>query len=959
MAIYHFSAKVISRATGSSALAAAAYRSASRLHDERLDRHHDFSNKAGVVHSEVMLPEGAPDHLSDREKLWNEVEAAEKRIDAQLAREIEFAIPREMTKEQGIALARDFVRQEFVDRGMIADLNVHWDIGADGEAKPHAHVMLTLRDVGEDGFGKKNRDWNRTDLLEKWRGRWSEHVNQRLAELDIDTRIDHRSLEAQGIDLEPQHKIGPAASRMAADGLESERLDDHRAIARANGEKIIANPNIALDAITRQQATFTHRDLAMFVHRHSDDKDQFDRVMGAVRAAPDLVVLGKDGRGEERFTSRDMIETERRLERAADRLAERVGHGLPAAMKGGLIAAAGSDSLRLGEEQQAALAHITRPSDLAIVTGYAGTGKSAMLGIARDEWEQAGYRVVGAALSGIAAENLESGSGIASRTIASLEHQWTSGRELLDDRTILVIDEAGMIGARQMERVISEAEKRGAKVVLVGDPEQLQAIQAGAAFRSLAERHGSVEITQVRRQRVGWQRDATRHLATGRTAEAIAAYDGHGRIHVADTREQARADLIDGWDRDRLAQPDATSIILTHTNDEVHTLNLVARDRLRASGELGEAIAIRAERGERHFATGDRIMFLKNERSLGVKNGSLGRVESLTAARMAVQLDDGRSVAFDVKDYNQVDHGYAATIHKAQGVTVDRAHVLATPGLDRHAAYVALSRHREGVELHYGRDDFADQSRLVRTLSRDRAKDMASDYTRDFADRRAIIMTSPAISSRERVAPTAPTRAHGMFDGLKLGSAPVVAPEPQTASSLSSAVQRYSRATEDILKMREQGLEELPHQRVAFDAAGTALNTIRPDSARDLRSAFARNRGLIDEAAGGRTTAAIRAMMLESEVRNDPALRADRFVEDWQKLRGQRQALHHAGDDAGMRRVRSDMSAMAKSLERDAQVESLLKRRLPELGMKMSGSASLSHDLQEWLGISRSRGLGR
>jgi Ti-type conjugative transfer relaxase TraA len=959
MAIYHFSAKVISRASGSSAVAAAAYRSASRLNDERLDRHHDFSNKAGVVHSEVMLPEGAPEHLSDRERLWNEVEAGEKRIDAQLAREIEFAIPGELDQAEGIRLAREFVRAEFVDGGMIADLNVHWDISTDGMPKPHAHVMLTMRDVDGNGFGAKVRDWNRTDLLEHWRGAWAEHANRRLAELDIDARVDHRSLEAQGINLEPQHKIGPAASRMIAQGLASERLDERRDIARSNGDKIIANPNIALDAITRTQATFTPRDLAMFVHRHSDDKDQFDRAMSAIRGAPDLIVLGKDGRGEDRFTSRDMIEVEQRLGRAAQTLAERTGHGLPTATTRGIAIAVGSGGLVLGHKQQTALAHILRPQDLAIITGYAGTGKSAMLSVARDAWSEAGYEVRGCALSGIAAENLESGSGIASRTIASLEHQWAQGRDLLRPDNVLVIDEAGMIGSRQMERVISEAEKRGAKVVLVGDPEQLQAIEAGAAFRSIAEWHGSVEITDIRRQREDWQRDATRHLATGRTEEAVRAYEEHGAIHATETREQARADLIDGWDRGRLARPDATRIILTHTNDEVHTLNLAARDRLRASGELGEAIAIRAERGERHFATGDRIMFLKNERSLGVKNGSLGRVESVTAARMAVQLDDGRSVAFDVKDYNQVDHGYAATIHKAQGVTVDRAHVLATPGLDRHAAYVALSRHREGVELHYGRDDFADQGRLVRTLSRDRAKDMASDYTRGFADRRAIIMPSPAISPRERVPPAAPTRARGMFDGLKLVSAPVVATEPQTASSLSSAVQRYARAAADILKMRGQGLEELPHQRVAFDAAGTALNTIRSDSARDLRSAFARDRGLIDEAAGGRTTAAIRAMMLESEVRNDPALRADRFVEDWQKLRGQRQALHHAGDDAGLRRVSTDMSVMAKSLERDAQVESLLKKRLPELGVKMSGSASLSHDLQEWLGISRSRGLGR
>lgn len=213
MAIFHFSVQVISRAAGRSAVAAAAYRAGERLHDERLDRDHDFRAKSGVEHSEIMLPEGAPEQWRDRERLWNDVEAFEKRKDAQLAREVEFSIPREMSKADGIELARDFVQAEFVERGMIADLNVHWDIGVDGQPKPHAHVMLTMREVGPDGFGQKERDWNRTELVEQWRERWADHVNARLAELDIDARIDHRSLEAQGIDLEPQDKIGPAASR--------------------------------------------------------------------------------------------------------------------------------------------------------------------------------------------------------------------------------------------------------------------------------------------------------------------------------------------------------------------------------------------------------------------------------------------------------------------------------------------------------------------------------------------------------------------------------------------------------------------------------------------------------------------------------------------------------------------------------------------------------------------------
>ncbi|MBV8745611.1 MAG: MobA/MobL family protein, partial [Xanthobacteraceae bacterium] len=233
MAIYHLHIKVIGRKSGSSAVASAAYRSASWLRDERLGRSQDFSAKRGVVHSEVMLPENAPEAWSDRERLWNDVEAFEVRKDAQLAREVEFALPREMTQAQAIELARDFVRGEFVDRGMVADLNVHWDMAEDGTPKPHAHVMLTMRAVDGNGFGQKVRDWNRTEMVQRWRERWAELANERLAELDIDARIDHRSLEAQGIALEPQSQIGAPAQRIHGEGIETaDRAELHREIAR-------------------------------------------------------------------------------------------------------------------------------------------------------------------------------------------------------------------------------------------------------------------------------------------------------------------------------------------------------------------------------------------------------------------------------------------------------------------------------------------------------------------------------------------------------------------------------------------------------------------------------------------------------------------------------------------------------------------------------------------------------
>ena len=1011
MAIYHLHVKVIGRKAGSSAVASAAYRSGSRLRDERLDRSHDFSAKRGVVHSEVLLPDGAPEAWSDRERLWNDVEAFEIRKDAQLAREVEFALPRELSQAQGIELARDFVQAELVDRGMIADLNVHWDVGEDGVLKPHVHVMLTMRSVEANGdetrFGQKVREWNRTEMVEHWRERWAELANERLAELDIDARIDHRSLEAQGIALEPQSQIGATAQRIEREGIEelgvedpeaaADRAELHREIARDNGERIIADPSVALDAITHQQSTFTQRDMAMFAHRHSDGLDQFNQVMGAMRSAPDLIELGQDGRGDDRFTTRSMIEAERRLHRSAKLMAERERHAVDDADRDGALARAAERGLVLSGEQADALAHITEGRDLGIVIGYAGTGKSAMLGVARQAWAAADYEVRGVALSGIAAENLESGSGIASRTIASMEHGWGQGRDLLTSRDVLVIDEAGMVGTRQLERVLSHAAEAGAKIVLVGDPQQLQAIEAGAAFRSLHDRHGGAEIGEVRRQREDWQRGATRDLASGWIGGAIHAYSAHDRVHAAETREQAREDLIERWDRDRQTSPDASRIILTHTNAEVRALNEAARDRLRVAGDLGDDVQLTVERGERSFASGDRIMFLRNERSLGVKNGTLGTIEKVSQQSMSVRTDDGRSVAFDLKDYDRIDHGYAATIHKAQGMTVDHTHVLATPGLDAHGSYVALSRHRDVMELHYGRDDFADRDRLVRTLSRDRSKDMASDYeqrdpAQDYAERRGISLRERVAEIVRKVVPEKlRDRIDQLLDGFRssadgaagreTGQGPepereragtevrhvpaapekdaVEDPEEALRKVRTRALLRHARVVNAIFAEQQIGGKASPEQWRELKDARDAFEKVRPHGWRDAEAAYLKDTGLAREAADGKLERAIRALQLETEIRTDPNRAADRFVERWHKLDQTSQRQYQAGDMSGYQATRAAMGNMAWGLERDPQLESLLANRKRELGIDVGFDSGrrLGVELAFSHGLGREQGL--
>ncbi len=882
MAIYHFSAKVIQRSAGRSAVAAAAYRSASELADERVGRSHDYTAKEGVVHSEIMLPAGAPERWqavdnppeagrSARERLWNEVEAIERRKDAVLAREVEFALPRELSQVEGIALAQEFVRRQFISRGMVADLNVHWSKEPDGEVKPHAHVMLSMREIDGDGFGKKQRAWNDVGLLREWREGWAELANARLAELGHDIRIDHRSLRDQGIELEPQHKIGPAGARREDRGEDAERAAEHRAIARRNGEALSADPSIALDALTQQHSTFTRRDMARFVDRHTDGAEQFASVLAKVEAAPELVRLGEDERGRERFTTRAMLETERRMEAASSELAGHDGHRMLQAAGWRAVKATERGGLVLEEEQRAAFRNVTSGPDLSLVVGYAGSGKSTMLGVARAAWEAEGYTVRGLALSGIAAEGLEKGAEIASRTIASLEYAWKEGRDQLTSQDVLVVDEAGMIGSRQMERVLSAAHAAGAKVVLIGDPEQLQAIEAGAAFRALTERHGAAEITTIRRQHEAWQRDATRELATGRTEAALERYAAAGMVQAADTREAARAGLVAIWDAARRQSPHVSQVILAYTRADVRDLNEKARAELRAAGELRSADqVVQTERGARAFAAGDRIMFQKNERGLGgdgrgrggvaVKNGTLGTVLEVASGgeRLTVRLDGqekgkaGQAVTFTTRDYAHLDHGYAATVHKAQGVTVDRAHVLATPHMDRHAAYVGLTRHRDGVALHYAREDFASPAALARVLGRERAKDTTLDYDRDgddlvrrYAERRGlapdsqIVVRPPLAPEPKKAAPPWRSRFDGFTPDAGLAECPapaaepaktVLAPAPGLAETVATGRAGFRERFEAHRRQQAQARDEAAARELVgqWDRVLTAYNAALP-----------------------------------------------------------------------------------------------------------------------------------
>ena len=233
MAIYHFHAEIVSRKTGRSSVAAAAYRAAEKIRNERDGITHDYTRKKGVVHAEILLPENAPDEFADRAKLWNTVEQMEKRIDSQTAREINIALPIEIDRQEQIEIIRKYVQDNFVSRGMCADIAIH----DNGDGNPHAHVMLTMRDVSEKGFGNKNRDWNDKALLESWREKWADICNERFKEKGLDIRIDHRTLEAQGINREPTMHLGAVAHNLEKSGIATERGDINREIIARNEER--------------------------------------------------------------------------------------------------------------------------------------------------------------------------------------------------------------------------------------------------------------------------------------------------------------------------------------------------------------------------------------------------------------------------------------------------------------------------------------------------------------------------------------------------------------------------------------------------------------------------------------------------------------------------------------------------------------------------------------------------
>lgn len=546
------------------------------------------------------------------------------------------------------------------------------------------------------------------------------------------------------------------------------------------------------------------------------DAEQVETRVKDLLADPDMVKLRKKSpenqnqpkdkrnpRANERhYSTREMIELEKAMAARAGQLATTPSHGVrheaaEAAMKAYEL----EKGFQLSAEQRSAVLHITAGSgQLAAVRGAAGAGKTTFMEPAKAAWESAGYRVRGAALAGKAAAGMEA-VGIKSQTVHSLLHEldggWQERLQKLEEnaaasdkaiaetlasgrqpseklliwqastqaelaehkarevtgRDVILVDEAGMVGSRHMARLLEHAEKIGFKLVLVGDEKQLQAVAAGGAFQVAQKQASYAELSDNRRQRDAADREAASAVVEGRAGDALKSYLDRGRIHIEADQAKTAQQMVSAWMACSGEHKD--KLMLAKTRAEVGLLNNLARAEMKVDGGLRNEVSIGVAAGKRELAEGDRILFTKNDRTLGVKNGHLGTIERIdfdpsANVRLAVRMDHDGSLVMVTPDaiqgkqrdaYNHIEYGYAVTTHKAQGVTVDHAFVL---GLgNKEMGYVQMTRHRETCELFMTAKEIdqleeAAEEALFEEFGDIEATEKMLDYMQMIAEKRGI-----------------------------------------------------------------------------------------------------------------------------------------------------------------------------------------------------------------------------
>lgn len=457
-----------------------------------------------------------------------------------------------------------------------------------------------------------------------------------------------------------------------------------------------------LKELTLADSTYDHHQLTRRIAVESIGRQGAQGIEATLQAAKrsaNFVALGKDQDGRERYTTREMVQVEREI---FETVRARQGEGLHQ------VDAKSVDDAILARptikaEQVKALRHIVEGRDgVSFIEGDAGTGKSYLMAAVREVYEKNGYTVHGVSFTRKAAQNLEQGSGIGSTSVDKLLYDYQRGKASLDRRSIVVLDEAGMLDSRKTRELVKIASDTGAKLVAVGDAKQIQPILAGQAFGSQVKEFGAERLSEIVRQRQAWEREAVRDLAEKSpesTRRALDAFDEKGQLKILSTRKAARAAMLDEWQKGARQGVEKAPLMIATTNAEVRRLNEGARERLKSEGRLDAGVVFPTADGKAEIARGERIIFTCNDSRRGVTNSMLATVEKVDAKErsLTVMTENGERLSFKPDDMNKFRYGYALTTHKSQGTTVDKALVMVDGRMmDREKFYVSVSRGREG-----------------------------------------------------------------------------------------------------------------------------------------------------------------------------------------------------------------------------------------------------------------------
>jgi conjugative relaxase-like TrwC/TraI family protein len=590
------------------------------------------------------------------------------------------------------------------------------------------------------------------------------------------------------------------------------------------------------DGLTARASTFDRRDvLRAWCDRLKDGADvtAIETFADRTLAAPAVVKLaaGRSTRLRRRSTGRRIegpalgarystVELMTLEQRLVDQALARRDRHVGVVDESTVLAALGRRPELSGEQVELVVALTTGGDGIDVVIAPAGTGKTFALDAARDAWQSAGYRVIGATLAARAAVELQATAGISAQTIASLlvdlDHPVHGG---FPARCVVVIDEAGMVGTRTLARLLDHAARADAKVVLVGDHRQLPEIDAGGLLRGLGERLDALRLTTNRRQHEPWERAALAKLRDGQIDTALADYQTHGRLVTTPTATTTREVMVGDWWAARLAGQQ--TLMVASRWFDVDDLNARARHLVFTHGLLSGPIL---EVAGRSYQAGDEIMTLRNQRRLGVRNGTIATITALDADTRTLTIRDARgnsaTLPGEYLDAGHVRHAYATTIHKAQGLTVDQAFVLGDDALYQEAGYVALSRGRTQNRLYLvGRPHDAEHH--APPAPRSPLDELAAALRVSRAQELAIAQPGDTCEIRERLVQLYDTR-----DVLRgeLGAAPPDQTANITALQTSQAELRRS------LDHQRSQLTALEHQhpiRHRREHAARRLATVR------------------------------------------------------------------------------------------------------------------------------------